>query len=68
MWPSIRHGIAANASRDRIDSEQARLRLTIRRWQKQCDAEDPDEGVGMEVDGEVLVELEPRSVDLNLVD
>ena len=56
--------IAANASRDRIDTEQAlrderaRLRREIRRWQKQCDAEDPNEGAGMAVDHEVLAELE----------
>src|SRR5271170_3819202 len=38
--------IAANASRDRLDTEQAlrdaraRLRREIRRWQRQCDADD----------------------------
>ena len=56
--------IAANASRDRIDTEQAlrderaRLRRGIRRWQKQCDADDPNEGAGVEVDSEVLAQLE----------
>jgi hypothetical protein len=56
--------IAANASRDRIDSEQAlrderaRLRREIRRWQKQCDEEDPNEGAGVEVGSEVLAQLE----------
>ena len=56
--------IAANASRDRIDSEQAlrderaRLRREIRRWQKQCDADDPNEGAGGEVGSEVLAQLE----------
>lgn len=56
--------IAANASRDRIDTEQAlrdaraRLRREIRRWQKQCDADDPNEGAGVEVDSEVLAQLE----------
>lgn len=45
--------IAANASRNRMDTEQAlrderaRLRREIRRWQKQCDADDPNEGAGM---------------------
>ena len=62
--------IAANASRDRVDTEQAlrderaRLRREIRRWQKQCDAEDPNEGAGLEVDGEVLAKLERRLGDI----
>lgn len=57
-------GIAASASRNRIDTEQtlrharARIRRDIRRWQKQCDAEDRNEGAGMEVAEEVLSELE----------
>lgn len=56
--------IAANASRDRIDTEQAlrdaraRLRREIRRWQKQCDTDDPNEGAGVEVGSEVLAQLE----------
>lgn len=56
--------IAANASRDRIDSEQAlrderaRLRREIRRWQQQCDQEDPNEGAGMAVAAQALAELE----------
>jgi transposase len=58
--------IAANASRDRIDSEQglrearARIRRDIRRWQKQCDADDPNEGAGSEVGSEVLARLEQQ--------
>jgi hypothetical protein len=49
--------IAANASRNRIDTEQAlrnaraRIRRDIRRWQKQCDTDDPNEGAGSEVGG-----------------
>jgi transposase len=56
--------IAANASRDRLDTEQAlrdaraRVRREIRRWQKQCDADDPNEGAGVEVGSEVLAQLE----------
>lgn len=56
--------IAANASRNRTDTEQslrnsrARIRREIRRWQKQCDADDPNEGAGLEVGGEVLERLE----------
>ena len=58
--------IAANASRNRVDTEQAlrearaRIRRDIRRWQKQCDAEDPNEGAGLEVGREVLTRLEQR--------
>lgn len=56
--------IAGNASRNRIDSERAlrderaRLRREIRRWQKQCDGEDPNEGAGVQVSREALSELE----------
>jgi transposase len=56
--------IAANASRNRTDTEQslrnsrARIRREIRRWQKQCDTDDPNEGAGLEVGGEVLRRLE----------
>lgn len=56
--------IAANASRDRIDSEtalrnaRARIRRDIRRWQKQCEADDPNEGAGMEVGGQAMTQLE----------
>jgi transposase/IS5 family transposase len=58
--------IAANASRNRLDTEQvlrnarARIRREIRRWQQQCDADDPNEGAGNEVDGEVLERLEQQ--------
>lgn len=47
--------IAGAASRDRIDTEhrlrqqRARLRRQVRRWQKACDAADPDEGSGLQV-------------------
>jgi len=55
--------IRACASRDRIDTEQrlrnerAKLRRQVRRWQKACDAADPDEGSGMAV---ALAEAERR--------
>jgi transposase len=58
--------IAANASRNRIDTEQAlrearaRIRRDIRRWQKQCDADDPNESAGSEVGSEVLARLEQQ--------
>ena len=71
-WPTAQLGhvaidstrIAGNASRNRIDSERAlrderaRLRREIRRWQKQCDGEDPNEGAGVQVSREALSELE----------
>src|SRR5229473_2888161 len=62
--------IAANASRDRIDTEQAlrqaraRIRREIRRWQKQCDADDPNEGAGSEVGREVLARLEQQLAEI----
>ena len=58
--------IAANASRDRLDTEQAlrdtraRVRRDIRRWQQQCDVDDPNEGAGNEVDSEVIARLEQQ--------
>ena len=58
--------IAANASRNRVDTEQAlrdaraRIRREIRRWQKQCDADDPNEGAGLEVNREALARLEQQ--------
>jgi hypothetical protein len=62
--------IAANASRNRIDTEQAlrearaRIRRDIRRWQKQCDAEDPNEGAGNEVGREVIAHLEQQQEEI----
>lgn len=47
--------IAANAAADSIESvaklraERAKIRRRIRRWQQQCDGEDPNEGAGMAV-------------------
>jgi transposase len=62
--------IAANASRNRIDTEQAlreartRIRRDIRRWQKQCDGEDPNEGAGNEVGSEVIAQLEQQEEEI----
>ncbi len=58
--------IAANASRYRVDTEQAlrdartRIRRDIRRWQRQCDAEDPNEGAGTQVGTETIAALEQQ--------
>lgn len=52
--------IHASASRNRIESEQrlrqerAKLRRAIRKWQKLCDAEDPNQGGGVELKLESL--------------
>ena len=71
-WASLGHvaidstRIAANASRNRIDTEQAlrkaraRIRRDIRRWQQQCDAEDPNEGAGSAVGSEGIARLEQQ--------
>jgi transposase len=59
--------IRANASRDRIDTEQrlrnerAKIRRQIRRWQKACAASDPDEGAGTRVR---VAQLEQRLAEL----
>jgi transposase len=63
-------GIAANASRNRLDTEQALrekragIRRDIRRWQKQCDVEDPNEGAGQEVGSEVIAQLERQQEEI----
>ncbi len=52
--------IYASASRHRVDTElrlrqeRAKLRRAIRKWQKLCDAEDPNEGGGRELQLESL--------------
>ena len=61
--------IAANASRNRLDTEQAlrekrHFRRDIRRWQKQCDAEDPNEGAGTEVGCEAIERLERQGEEI----
>lgn len=58
--------IAANAAADSSDSEEklrrerAKIRRRIRQWQRQCDAEDPNEGAGLEVAREALAKLEKK--------
>lgn len=62
--------IAANASRNRMDTEpalrdrRARIRRDIRRWQKQCDGEDPNEGAGVEVGEAVRERLERQLAEI----
>lgn len=58
--------VAANAAADSVDTikklrrERARIRRQIRRWQKQCDNDDPREGAGTTVDAEAMRRLEER--------
>lgn len=58
--------IAANAASDSVDTEEklrkerANIRRQIRAWQRQCEAEDPNEGAGAEVGREALEKWEKR--------
>lgn len=58
--------IAANAAADsaeteeKLRAERVKIRKQIRRWQQQCDAEDPNEGAGTEVAREALRKLEQQ--------
>jgi transposase len=56
--------IAANAATDSVETmgklraERAKIRKRIRRWQQQCDSQDPNEGAGTSVAREALAKLE----------
>jgi transposase len=58
--------VAANAAADSVESiaklraERAKIRKQIRRWQQQCDAEDPNEGAGTALSREAVSKLEQR--------
>jgi transposase len=58
--------IAANAAADSAETEEklrgerAKIRKQIRRWQQQCEAQDPNEGAGTEVAREALKKLEQK--------
>ena len=62
--------IAANAAADSTESiemlraERARIRKRIRRWQRQCAAEDPNEGAGMKLAPESLQKLGQRLAEI----
>jgi transposase len=64
--------IAANAAADSADTEQklrgerAKIRKRIRRWQQQCESEDPNEGAGTVVAAEALQELQRRLGEIPL--
>ena len=61
--------IKANASPDRLveqsREQRAGQRRKVRRWQKACDAEDPNEGAGMSV-GKACAQLQQVSVPAQL--
>lgn len=58
--------IAANAAADsaetidQLRAERAKIRKQIRRWQRQCNAEGPNEGAGTQVPSEALARWEQR--------
>lgn len=58
--------IGASAAADSTESEEklrrerAKIRKQIRRWQRQCEAEDPNEGAGTAVGADALAQLEQR--------
>jgi transposase/IS5 family transposase len=58
--------IAANAAADsaetveKLRGERAKIRRGIRRWQRQCEMQDPNEGAGMAVSREALEGLRRR--------
>lgn len=62
--------IAANASRNRVESEaalrreRARLRRQVRRWQQQCDAADPNEAPGTAIDPEAQKAVQARLAEI----
>ena len=45
---------------EKLRGERAKIRKQIRRWQRQCEAEDPNEGAGTEVAREALAKLEEQ--------
>jgi transposase len=61
--------VAANASRNRVESEdalrreRAKLRRQVRRWQQQCDAADPNE-----TPGTALAPQEKQAVEARLAE
>src|SRR5271154_3497442 len=62
--------IAANAAADSAESieklraQRAKIRQRIRRWQRQCAAEDPNEGAGMKLAPESLQKLGQRLAEI----
>ena len=62
--------VAANASRNRVESEdalrreRAKLRRQVRRWQRQCDAADPNETPGTALQAQEKQAVEARLAEI----
>jgi transposase/IS5 family transposase len=62
--------VAANASRNRVESEdalrreRAKLRCQVRRWQQQCDAADPNETPGTRLEAKEKQAVEARLAEI----
>ena len=62
--------VAANASRNRVESadalrrERTKLRRQVRRWQQQCDAADPNETPGTALDAKEKQAVEARLAEI----
>ena len=62
--------VAANASRNRVESEdalrreRAKLRRQVRRWQQQCDAADPNETPGTTLEAPAKQAVEARLAEI----
>lgn len=62
--------VKANASPDRVDSvkklraERAKIRRQIRRWQQACNAENPNEAPGLEVEEAERARLEKQLAEI----
>src|SRR3989442_14818720 len=58
--------LAANASPNRVETidalraERARIRQQIRRWQRQCDSDDPHEAAGQQLAPEHIAAFQQR--------
>lgn len=63
--------VAANASRNRVESEdrlrreRAKLRRQVRRWQQQCEAADPNESPGTSLPPAEQTALEQRRAQIS---
>jgi transposase len=62
--------VAANAAADstetiqRLRAERAKIRREIRGWQKQCDADDPNEAAGTELGAEQMQRFQERLAEI----
>lgn len=62
--------VAANASRNRVESEdalrreRAKLRRQVRRWQQACDATDPNETPGTVIDAQAQQAVQARLAEI----